>query len=297
MARFVIQPHERLADWVAHEHGYFTEAGLDYEIAGDGIKRERTKAVDPSTGSMQAVTAGAFEAYEEGRGDKGERSDISCACHWAVNQAAASDIGKMWGRAYTVAVSAIMVHPDSPIRTPEDLAGREIAVGRHSGSHFATLQALEPFLDDDEIELSFVGFPWQRVDALVDGDAAAANVWGLSYYVAEALGMRKLIDSTFMVGFMFPERVDEADVERYFAGLERAQADIDLEPDRYKHYYERELPERYRDRVDVRLFGPGERVVFLPYTEETFDKTQQWMAKHEVFDDLPVYEYHQAVFV
>ncbi len=115
MARFAIQPHERLADWVAHENGYFAEAGLDYEIAGDGIKRERTKAIDATTGSMQTITAGAFEAYEAGEGDKGERSDISCACHWAVNQAAASDIGKMWGRAYTVAPGAIMVPPDSPI--------------------------------------------------------------------------------------------------------------------------------------------------------------------------------------
>ena len=296
MAGFVIQPHERLADWVAHEAGYFTDAGLDYEIAGDGMKAERTKAVD-ATGAMKTVAKGAFEAYEAGEGNKGERSDISCACHWAVNQAAASDIGRMWGRAYSVAPGAIMVPPDSAVRGPDDLAGTEIAVGRHSGSHFATLQALEQFLPPDQISLSFSGYPWQRVDALVDGDVPAANMWGLSYYVAEQLGMRKVVDSTFMIGFMFPDRVDEADVEKYFAAMERAQADIDLEPDQYKHHYVQELPERYQDRVDVRLFGPGERVVFLPYSEEAFTKTQRWMEDHQVFDEQPAFEFHQVVVV
>ncbi len=27
---FRIQPHARLQEWVAEEHGYFREAGLDY---------------------------------------------------------------------------------------------------------------------------------------------------------------------------------------------------------------------------------------------------------------------------
>lgn len=295
MSAFVIQPHERLADWVAHENGYFRDAGLEYEIGGDGIHRERAKPINATGGSAVQITEGAFEAYAEGKGSKGEPSDISCACHWAVNQAAASSIGKMWGRAYSLAPGAIMVRPDSPARVPGDLAGAQIAVGRHSGSHFATLQALEPFLSREEIVLTFSGFPWQRLDELLDGDVAAASVWGLSYYACEQLGMRKLVDSTFMIGFMFPDHVAETDVERYFQALARAQADIDLEPDRYKHYFLRELPDRYRDRVDVRLFGPGERVVFLPYSEDAFTKTQDWMRDHRVFDDQPVYEYRSVV--
>jgi hypothetical protein len=296
MARFIIQPHERLADWVADEKGYFADAGLDYEIAGDGILGNRPKAMDTG-GSLTTVTKGAFEAYAAGKGDKGERSDISCACHWAVNQAAASNIGRMWGKAYSVVPGAVMVVGDSPVRTPSDLAGEEIAVGRHSGSHFATVQALEPFLGADELELKFIGYPWQRVDAVLDGTVAAANLWGMSYYVGEQLGLRKVVDSTFMIGFMFPDRVDEADVERYFTALRRAQADVDVAPDRYKEHYLREIPDRYRDQVDVRLFGPGERVVFLTYTEEMFDETQRWIHEHELFDEQPEYRYDQVVVV
>ena len=83
-------------------------------------------------------------------GNKGAKSDISCACHWTVNQAASQQIGTMWGKSYVVAPGGIMVPPDSPITKPEDLAGQEIAVGYHSGSHFTTIQALEPFLPREQ---------------------------------------------------------------------------------------------------------------------------------------------------
>lgn len=48
----------------------------------------------------------------------------------------------------------------------------------------------------------------------------------------------------------------------------RAQMDIDLEPERYKHHLLKEIPQRFHDLIDVRRFGPGERLVFLPYTRE-----------------------------
>src|SRR5215203_5285946 len=85
------------------------------------------------------------------------KSDISCACHWAVNQASAQHIGTMWGKSYVVTPGGVMIPPDSPITKPEQLAGQEIAVGYHSGSHFTTIQALEPFLTREQIKLKFVG--------------------------------------------------------------------------------------------------------------------------------------------
>jgi queuosine biosynthesis protein QueD len=53
------------------------------------------------------------------------------------------------------------------------------------------------------------------------------------------------------------------------------------------HYYLNEIPERYRSKVDVRLFSPGERIVFLPYTEEMYAKTQTWIHEHGLFDGQP----------
>ena len=66
-------------------------------------------------------------------------------------------------------------------------------------------------------------------------------------------------------------------------GLKRAQMDLDLAPEQYKQYYLNEIPERYSDKVDVRRFSPGERIVFLPYSEETFARTQDWIHERGIF--------------
>ena len=60
--------------------------------------------------------------------------------------------------------------------------------------------------------------------------------------------------------------------------------DLDLEPERYKHFYLNEVPDRYRSALDVRRFSTGERVVFLPYSDETYAKTQAWIHERGIFD-------------
>ena len=228
---------------------------------------------------------GAFERYAEGHGRKGEGAgDISCACHWTVNQAAKIEEGVMWGKAYSVCEAAIVVPNDSMIAEPADLARAEIAVGYHSGSHYSALQALEVFLPPEEITLKFVGSSWSRVDAALARKIPAVNVWGPQLYLLEQHGFRRIVSTTFMMAFMFPGHVDSANVEKYLRGLIRAQSDIDVEPERYKHYFIKEIPERFCKKVDVRRFGVGERVVPQPYTRAIFEKTQAWMRARNLFD-------------
>jgi NitT/TauT family transport system substrate-binding protein len=103
----------------------------------------------------------------------------------------------------------------------------------------------------------------------------------------EQHGFRRIVSTTFMMAFMFHRDVDALDVERYMRALVRAQADIDVEPERYKRHFINEIPERFRDRVDVRRFGVGERVVPQSYTREMFEKTQAWMHARDLFDVAP----------
>jgi hypothetical protein len=294
MGKFIIQPHGRLQEWIAHQKGYFAAEGLDYEFKG-GLSAERKKQLDAG-GKVGDVMSGAFESYRAGGGNKGVKSDISCACHWAVNQASSQDIGTMWGKSYVVTPGAIMVPPDSPIARPEDLAGQEIAVGYHSGSHFTTIQALEPFLAGDRIRLRFVGSSWARVDVGIERDVSATSVWGITYQALEQMGFRKIVDTTFMIAFMYPEGVAESDVEKYMNGLRRAQMDLDLAPQKYKHFYLNEIPDRYKARVDVRRFSSGERIVFLPYGQDTWRATQAWIRERALFgEEEPVLDFAHAV--
>jgi ABC-type nitrate/sulfonate/bicarbonate transport system substrate-binding protein len=285
MPKFIIQPHDRLHEMVAHELGYFSSEGLDYEI--DTRPHAQVSKLIDSTGALTEIRSGAYQSYEQGKGNKGAKSDISCACHWTVNNAAANRLGTMYGKAYVVTPGGVMVRGDSSIRLPEELAGADIAVGFQSGSHYSTIQALEAFVQPDEIKLKYVGRPWQRLDVVMDGDLQAASLWGLTYQVAEQLGLRKVADCTFMITFMFPATVDLADVEKYMRAMKRAQMELDLRPEPYKHYFQDMIPGRYRDKVDVRRFSQGERIVFLPYTEEAFRRTQSWIHDRKIFGSAP----------
>jgi NitT/TauT family transport system substrate-binding protein len=274
-----IMPHGRLQEWVAEERGYFAAEGLEYSfvVTGDyGVH-------SPRRDDAGEIKTGAFETFGAGR----DGADVSCACHWAVSAAARERAGQLITTAYSVTPCAIVVPPESPIRRPEDLAGVPIGVGYHSGSHFATLQALEAVLPSDEVKLTFQGAPNERLDALLGRQVQAATTWGVPLYIAEAFGFRKVLDTTFMIGFLVTgSEVSTADIEKYLAALRRAQLELDLHLERYRHYHLRAVPEKYRDQVDVRGFGLGERIVFLPYTREVFDATQRWTQAHEIFPHL-----------
>ena len=274
MAKFIIEPHFRLQEWVALEKGYFEAEGLDYEF------RELVQKTD---GQIHATPdrVGAFQSLEAGR-----KSDVSCACHWTVAVAASKDHGKLYAGCYSVSPAGVFVPVDSPVKTPEDLAGVPISVGYQSGSHYSTIQALEPYMPRDKINLNFAdGLLFARMDKLIEGQSPACALFSGPYYFAEQLGFRKVIDTTFMIATFISGSADPKDAKKYMTALQRAQRDIDLRPDRYLHYYLKEFPVKYHGRMDARRWGPGERIVFEPYTKETFDETFKWIDERNIFEN------------
>ena len=186
--------------------GYFKDEGLDYVFqeliqSSDGKHHDRGNRV------------GAYQSFERGR-----EAAVSCACHWTVGVAASTGKGRLYADAYSVAPSGIYVAADSPIRGPEDLAGVPISVGFQSGSHYATIQALEQYLPADRINLSFgEGMLFSRLDKLLDGTSPASALFSGPMYMAEQLGFRKVIDTTFMIASMVTGDPDLEDVRKFFA--------------------------------------------------------------------------------
>ena len=273
MAKFIIEPHFRLQEWVAEEKGYFRAEGLDYEF------RELIRSTEGQ--HHNKVNEGAFQSIEKGR-----EADVSCACHWTVNVAASSGHTKLYADSYSVAPSGIFVSADSNVRTPADLAHVPISVGFQSGSHYSTIQALEQYLPAGEINLIFEdGMLFSRMERLIDGSSPAAALFNGPYYLAEQLGFRKVIDTTFMIAAMIKGSPDPEDIRRYFRALRSAQRDIDLRPELYTHYYKNEFPDRFHATMDTRRWGPGERIVFEPYSKQVFEESFDWIAKHKIFAD------------
>ena len=280
MGKFVISPHFRLHEWVAQEKGYFAAEGLDFEFRNVF----KTHAVPNKVG--------AYTSFEQGR-----ETNVSCACHWTVNVAASKGHGKMYADAYSVSPAAVFVAPESPIREPADLNGVPISVGHQSGSHYSTIQALEQYLPAKDIKLSFAdGILFGRMEKLVDRQVPAAAVFSGPYYFLEQLGFRKIIDTTFMMASMLNGDPDPEDVKKYFRALRKAQRDIDLRPELYTHYYRNEFPERFHAQIDTRRWGPGERIVFEPYTKEVCEQSFNWVREHEIFapGDMGAGRYEEA---
>ena len=288
MAKFKIEPHFRLQEWVAEEKGYFRDEGLDYEF------KEFIRSSDGAHHATQGAS-GAFQSIEKGR-----ESNVTCACHWTVNVAASRGHTKLFADAYSVAPSGIFVRADSPIRSPADLAGVPISVGYQSGSHYATIQALETYMSADSIKLSFnEGMLFNRMEVFLEGKSEAATLFGGPYYFAEQLGYRKIIDTTFMIATMITGDPDSDDLRRYFAALRRAQRDIDLRPERYTRYYRNEFPVRYHAVMDTRRWGAGERLAFERYSKEVFEETFEWISAHGIFAEgaMGSGSYEEAVLV
>jgi ABC-type nitrate/sulfonate/bicarbonate transport system substrate-binding protein len=274
MSTFVIAPHMRLHEWVAEEKGYFTAEGLEYEFH-EALPSAEAKAHNLGD------KIGAYQTFEKGRG-----SDIGCACHWTVNVSASAGHGKLYADAYSVSPAGIFVAQESDIRSPEQLAGVPISVGYQSGSHYSTLQSLEQYLTRDQIKLSFSdGMLFSRMELLIDRKVPAASLFSGPYYFAEQLGFRKVIDTTFMMAALIQREPEMEDVKKYFRALRSAQRDIDIRPDLYTHYYKKEFPQRFRDMMDTRRWGPGERIVFEPYTKEVFEQSFQWIAERGIFPE------------
>ncbi len=274
MGKLVVAPHMRLHEWVAVEKGYFEKVGLDCDLqdqllSAAGVKHDLGDRV------------GAYQTFERGR-----TCDVSSACHWTVNVAAASGHGRLYSKAYSVAPCGVFVPADSDVKRPEDLAGIPVSAGFQSGSHYSTIQALEPFLAPEEIELSFGdGLLFKRMERLIDGEVPAASLFSGPYYFVQQLGFRKVVDSSFMMAALVADDAKPGDVEKFFEALRMAQTDIDTRPELYTHYYREEFPERFRDLMDTRFFGPGERIVFEPYTREIFESSRAWISERGIFEE------------
>src|SRR5262249_29385979 len=154
---------------VAEEKGYFSDEGLAYEfVDSTGYS---TLSVKSAVEVPKSMLSGAYQSIEHGR-----TCDISSACHWTVNMAAAAGHGRLWAEAYSMTPAEIMAAPDSGIEKAEQLANIPITVGYQSGSHYTTIQALEPILEREAIKLHFGGMLFQRLELLIDREIKVATL-------------------------------------------------------------------------------------------------------------------------
>lgn len=272
MAKLRFQRHSRIQEWVAEELGFFKTLGLDYEVAHSQVLT--------TEGATSADATGGPSAYRDFLAKCAE-TNIASTSHWAVDTAVSAGHGQLWSHAYSVMPAGLYVPPEMSLGALRDLADKEIVVGRHSGSHFSAIHALQSIIPPDKIRLKFVAGRGQRLEYLLKG-GQVGSVYGQESYVLEQRGFRKVMDISFMVNFMIVGAPVLDDVEKYFAALRMAQRAIDEDPNTYKHYLLRDFPKAFHPLLDVKRCGIGERLVFDTYPKDLFTRTRNWVVEKEI---------------
>src|SRR5213594_3901074 len=244
----------RLHEWIAFAEGYFRAQDLDPEVMWDVYH-----------GQMKAWTGG-YKARPQDQPFLEGTQAIGNACAWGSVCNAGAGMGKFVPDAYGVARHAIYVRPDSPIRRPEDLRGVPVAVGLMAGSHYNVPYRLEKYLPLEDIKIAPVGGFGRRLEALLKGEVEAASLLDPQIYMAEELGLRKILDGIFNTLWWVDETSDRDVLRRYFAALERDLA-------RYLSLWVKCVPPEFADRAwRTETWGAGERFVFAPYPAEKLEE-------------------------
>ena len=257
----------RLHEWIAFDEGFFAAEGLQPEVM-----------MDVYLGQMQGWQGGeaGYKLRPQDQPVLAGTPAIGSACAWGSVCNAGAGMGKFVPDAYGIARHAIFVRPESSIHRPEDLGGVPVAVGLMAGSHYNVPYRLERYLPLADIKIAPVGGFGRRLDALLKGEVEAASLLDPQIYMAEELGLRKVLDGEFNTLWWVDERTDPDVLRRYFTALDRAEQALTRDLPRYLPLWEKSIPPEFRDRTwRTDTWGPGERFVFGRYPE---DKLREVMA-------------------
>ena len=175
-----------MAELVADKEGLFAAEGLEIEwVARDQTPRN----IDADVNSPDGLTAfgGHGSTFEKGG------ADMYNACEWG-NYRRVQDtavIGRQLGRRSIITCVALMVMPDSPVYTPQQLANKLIGVPYYFGSHYLAIQMLEGFIPREMITTCRApNGSVARYNALMNGEVDATTLTEPFITLAEKEGCR-----------------------------------------------------------------------------------------------------------
>lgn len=261
-----------LPQLVAKDEGYYDDEGVDVEFVTKGYANA---GIAPLEDHELLSSFGATKSHFE----SGEAS-LYRACEWGqIRRVQDTAIGgRVVSKRAAVNSQAIMVRPDAPENHPQDLAGTQVAVNFHHGSHYVALQTLEGFLPREEIKVVHLGGPQARFEALRDGRIAAAALMEPWITLAEKQGFKVLAEAFYVGAEIASPQVDADTYAAINRAVVRAVHKINEDPRPYLHHLIAEIPTELGtiSPEDIPL-GRLRYVEPAPYPQAEFQRTYDWM--------------------
>ena len=254
----------RLHEWISLEEGFFQEEGLEPEVMWEAFQQILGPLQGGTRDYKQRAQDMAFHNKEH---------MITNACMWGSVCNAGAGMGKFVPDVYGVARHAIFVRPESHIRKPEDLKDVPIAVAVMAGSHYNVPYRLEKYFSLEHVKIAKVGGFGARLTALLNKEVEASSLLDPQIYMAEELGLRKIIAGEFKTLWWVPEDYDPAVLRRYFTALDKAEQALTRNFKKYLPLWRKSISPEFSEREwRVESWGPGERFAFSPFPKEEYDE-------------------------
>ena len=279
-------PFQGLPELVAFEEGLFAKEGLLVEWADreqGGVKR-----IDRSLTSPQGIDP----FLSHGRLFEQGQADMYNACEWG-NYCRVQETGtgsRQLGRRAIVTYAAMVVAPQSPVYTPQQLANRVIGVPFYFGTHYIALHMLEGFLRREEIKLCAApNGSRYRLAALLKGEVDAVTLTEPHITLAEKKGCRTICSAFFHGTEVASERVDAETYAAFNRAVREAVRRINADKRAYLHYFI-----DYHGATDPEVAAlkvedlPESRLVVCdpaPIPPDEMQRTYEWLKSWGMLED------------
>jgi NitT/TauT family transport system substrate-binding protein len=290
-------PFQGLPELVAYDEGLFEKEGLIISWA------DREKDVVKKTDVSISSPTGLNPFTSHGKLLEQGQADMYNACEWG-NYCRVQDTNqssRQLGRRAIVAYSALVVRPDSPVYTPQQLANRVIGVPFYFGTHYIALHMLEGFLPRDMIKLcSAPNGSRYRLNSLMKGEIEATTLTEPHVTLAEKKGCRIICSAFFHGTEVASDRVDAETYAAFNRAVREAVRRINANKSAYMHYfldyYKAKDPEiaalKVEDLRESRLVVCDPAPIPLDEMQRTYDWLKSWGMLDQTASPLDLVNLH-----
>jgi NitT/TauT family transport system substrate-binding protein len=227
-------PFQALAELVADAEGLFAREGIRIEWVNTDQGADRNARTDVLSPKGLDPFRSHGRLLEQGK------ADMYNACEWG-NYCRVQDTGvksRQLGRRSVVTFAAIIVPPDSPVYTPQQLAYRRVGVPFYFGTHYLALHMLEGFLTRDQIVVCSVPHGSRlRYDLLLKGAIEATTMTEPYVSLAEKQGCRVICTAFYHGTQVGTDAIDAETMRAYNRAVTEAVRRIKANKRKYLQYF------------------------------------------------------------
>ena len=228
-------PFQGLPELVAFDEGLFAKEGLAVEWASrDDVIASAAGKPDVTSHTGANAFASHGKLLEDGK------ADMYNACEWGnYCRVGETDVGsRQVGRRAIIAWAGILVRPDSPVYTAQQLANKTVGVPFYAGTHYLALHMLSGFLPRELIKV--VAAPSgsaRRFKMMMSGELDATTLTEPYASLAEKQGCRVICDAFFHGTEVASNKVDAETYAAFNRAVREAVKRINANKQAYMHYF------------------------------------------------------------